>query len=150
MKCEVVRLTQDTPRRRAAAIYREGNVERRVEGDFVLCTLPFSVLTRMIVEPELSGPKLRAIRELNYDSSTKVLALTHRRFWEQDDGIYGGGTFTDLPTGTTYYPSDNAAWVAKQALDMGFSLSRIGSDPASISEGQEKFAGGQRIEPRIR
>ena len=48
-----------------------------------------------------------------------------------------------------------ALWMAlelsrKQALDMGFSLIRIGSDPASISEGQEKFAGGQRIEPRIR
>ena len=33
---------------------------------------------------------------------------------------------------------------------MGFSLIRIGSDPANISGGQEKFAGGQRIEPRIR
>ena len=62
----------------------------------------------MTVQPEFSGPKWRAIRELNYDSSTKVLAVANRRFWEQDDGIYGGGTYTDLPTGTTYYPSDNA------------------------------------------
>ena len=41
-------------------------------------------------------------------SSTKVLAVARRRFWESDDGIYGGGTFTDLPIATTYYPSDNA------------------------------------------
>lgn len=109
MRCEVTRLTQDATRGRAGAVYREGGVERHVEGDFVLCTLPFSVLTRVIVEPELSGPKQRAIRELNYDSSTKVLAVANRRFWEQDEGIFGGGTFTDLPTGTTYYPSDNAA-----------------------------------------
>ena len=34
--------------------------------------------------------------------------MASRRFWETDDGIFGGGTFTDLPTGTTYYPSDNA------------------------------------------
>ncbi|MEP6944017.1 MAG: FAD-dependent oxidoreductase [Betaproteobacteria bacterium] len=108
MGCEVVRLTQDVTRRRAAAIYRQRGVEKRAEGDFVLCTLPFPVLSRLSAEPEFSGPKWRAVRELNYDSSTKVLFVCRRRFWEADDGIYGGGTYTDLPTGTTYYPSDNA------------------------------------------
>jgi monoamine oxidase len=106
--CSVVRLTQDALTHRTAAIYRERGVERRVEGDFLLCTLPCPILTRIGVEPELSGPKWRAIRELNYDSSTKVLAIARRRFWETDDGIYGGGTFTDLPIATAYYPSDNA------------------------------------------
>jgi len=48
-----------------------------------------------------------------------------------------------------------ALWTAlelsrRQALSMGDYIIRIGSDPASISAGQEKFAGGQRIEPRIR
>jgi hypothetical protein len=48
-----------------------------------------------------------------------------------------------------------ALWMAlelsrKQALDMGYSLIRIGSDPANISGGQDKFAGGQRVEPSIR
>jgi len=106
--CSVVRLTQDALTHRTAAIYRERGVERRVEGDFLLCTLPCPVLTRIGIEPELSGPKWRAIRELNYDSSTKVLAVARRRFWETDDGIFGGGTFTDLPLATAYYPSDNA------------------------------------------
>jgi monoamine oxidase len=106
--CAVVRLAQDAAKRRAAAIYRERGVERRVEGDFVLCTLPCPVLTRIDFEPGLSGPKARAIRQLNYDSSTKVLAIARRRFWETDDGIFGGGTFTDLPIATAYYPSDNA------------------------------------------
>lgn len=106
---EVVRLEQDPLRGRAAAVYRDKDRLLRVEGDFVLCTLPFPVLTRLEVEPAFSGAKQRAIRELNYDSSTKVLAVTRRRFWEQDDGIFGGGTYTDLPTGTTWYPADNAA-----------------------------------------
>ena len=106
--CEVVRLTQHADRKHAAAIYRQGGVERRVEGDYLLCTVPCPVMTRIGVEPELPGPKARAIRQLNYDSSTKVLVVTRRRFWETDDGIFGGGTFADLPTGTTYYPSDNA------------------------------------------
>ena len=106
--CEVVSIEQDPLRRRAATIYRERGSFRRVEGDVVLCTLPFPVLSRMSIDRVFSGPKQRAIRELSYDSSTKVLALAARRFWESDDGIFGGGTYTDLPTGTTYYPSDNA------------------------------------------
>jgi monoamine oxidase len=108
MGCEVVRLEQDPLRRRAAAVYREGGRLRRVEGDFLLCTLPYPVLARLETTPDFSGPKRRAIRELNYDSSTKILAVTARRFWEEEDGIFGGGTFTDLPTGTTWYPADNA------------------------------------------
>jgi monoamine oxidase len=110
LACEVVRLEQDPARRRAAAVYRDrrGNTMRRAEGDFLLCTLPFPVLNRLEVAPPFSPAKQRAIRELNYDSSTKVLAIASQRFWETEDGIYGGGTFTDLPSGVTYYPSDNA------------------------------------------
>ncbi len=108
MGCEVVRLEQDAVGRRAAAVYRQRGRLQRVEGDLLLCTLPFPVLARLTVVPDFSGPKQRAIRELNYDSSTKVLAITARRFWESEDGIYGGGTYTDLPSGTTYYPANNA------------------------------------------
>jgi monoamine oxidase len=108
MGAEVVRLEQDPLRGRATAVYRDKDRLLRVEGDFVLCTLPFPVLTRLEVEPAFSAAKQRAIRELNYDSATKVLAVTRRRFWEQDDGIFGGGTYTDLPTATTWYPADNA------------------------------------------
>ncbi len=108
MGCEVVTFTRQADGRRAGVVYRERGIEKRVDGDFVLCTLPFPVLSRLSAEPEFSGPKWRAVRELNYDSSTKVLFVCRRRFWESDDGIYGGGTYTDLPTGTTYYPSDNA------------------------------------------
>ena len=100
--CEVVRLTQQGAR--AGAVYRERGVEKRIDGDFLLCTLPCPVLSRIDVQPELSGPKWRAIRELAYDSSTKVLAVASRRFWESDDGIYGGGTFTDLPIATDVLP----------------------------------------------
>lgn len=106
--CEIIRLEQSV--KHAAAVFRNrtnNGAEEREEGDFLICTLPCPVLGR-IETPGFSGAKLRSIRQLVYDSSTKVLAVTKRRFWETDDGIYGGGTFTDLPTATTYYPADNA------------------------------------------
>ncbi|MDZ4403330.1 FAD-dependent oxidoreductase [Prosthecobacter sp.] len=108
--CEIIRLEQSADGKRAAAVFRNranNGAEEREEGDFLICTLPCPVLGR-IETPGFSGAKLRSIRQLIYDSSTKVLAVTKRRFWETDDGIYGGGTFTDMPTATTYYPADNA------------------------------------------
>jgi enoyl-CoA hydratase/carnithine racemase len=48
-----------------------------------------------------------------------------------------------------------ALWMARelsrmQALDMGRILIRLGSDPASLFEGQRSFASGERAKPRIR
>jgi monoamine oxidase len=116
----VTRMTQDDGG--VAVDVRAGGRQERIAADYLVCTLPCPVLSRVEFAPGLSGPKARAIRLLNYDSSTKVLAVTARRFWEADDGIYGGGTFTDLPTGSTYYPSDNA--VAKDP--------RVSSSPAVL------------------
>ena len=75
------------------------------EGDSVIVTIPFSALRFVEIKPALSHLKRRAIRELHYDSSTKVLLEFNRRFWELDDDIYGGGTITDLANRFIYYPS---------------------------------------------
>jgi len=106
---QVVHLEQDPARGRAAATYRarDGSYHQET-GDAVLCTVPLGVLAHIDVTPELSSAKRRAVRQVNYDSGTKVLALTAERFWERDEGIYGGCTYTDLPTAMAFYPSDNA------------------------------------------
>ena len=78
---------------------------RHFEADSVIVTIPFSCLRFVHVEPQLSHLKRRAIRELHYDSATKVLLEFSRRFWELDDGIFGGGTVTDLANRFIYYPS---------------------------------------------
>ena len=90
------------------AFYRDNKGLESVSGDYLICTVPLGVMHRIEFAPRLSAGKLRAARQVTYDLSTKVLARTIRRFWESDEGIYGGGTYTDLPTGITYYPADNA------------------------------------------
>lgn len=104
--CEVIQIERDDEAHRAAAVYREEDTLKREEGDFVLCTIPFPVLSQ--IRTPFSGGKQRAIRDLSYDSATKVLAVARNRFWEVDDDIYGGSTLTDLPIAIIHYPSDNA------------------------------------------
>jgi monoamine oxidase len=72
---------------------------------YAICTLPFSVLRHVEIRPRFSREKQRAIRQLNYSESTKVLFQVRRRFWETEDGIVGGTTVTDLPVRRIVYPS---------------------------------------------
>jgi len=74
-------------------------------GDHVIVTIPFSVLRTIEVIEPFSRAKQRAIRQLNYHASTKILFQVRNRFWEEDDGIYGGGTVTELPIRRMNYPT---------------------------------------------
>jgi monoamine oxidase len=73
-------------------------------GDYAIITVPFPVLRHVEVLKPFSRAKNRAIRQLHYDASAKILFQCKRRFWEDDDGIFGGGTMTDLPIRNLYYP----------------------------------------------
>jgi tryptophan oxidase StaO len=71
--------------------------------DYLLCTIPFSVLRQM----KLSGfddNKLTAIHNTVYWAATKVLFHCARPFW-QKDGIFGGASFSDEGIRQVYYPS---------------------------------------------
>ncbi len=74
-----------------------------VSGDSAILTLPFPVLRHIEVTPPFSAAKRRAIRQLHYDASAKIFFQCRRRFWEEDDGIFGGGALTDLPVRNIYY-----------------------------------------------
>src|SRR5258706_95428 len=74
------------------------------EAASAICPIPFPVLRHIEFLKPLSHPKQRAIRELHYDASAKILFQCRRRFWEDDDGISGGGTETDLPVRAMFYP----------------------------------------------
>ena len=46
-----------------------------------------------------------AIEAVPYEASIKIALQFKRRFWEQDDSIYGGISYTDLPIERISYPS---------------------------------------------
>lgn len=77
---------------------------QKITGDYAIVTIPFPVLRHIDVLPSFSHAKQRAIRQLHYDASAKIFLQSRRRFWEEDDGIFGGGTVTDLPIRSMYYP----------------------------------------------
>ncbi|WP_125778668.1 flavin monoamine oxidase family protein [Pseudoalteromonas rubra] len=79
-----------------------------LRSDFAICTLPFGVLGKIDFNQSIDPGKLRAFAQVNYDSATKVLIRTKNRFWELNEGIYGGSTIYDVGLGHTWFPADNA------------------------------------------
>lgn len=79
--------------------------------DYIICTIPFSSLRRMEIEPLFSVQKTQAITELNYEGAQKTFFFLKDRFWEYGPPcrrIAGGSTLTDLPAISVFYPSDHA------------------------------------------
>jgi monoamine oxidase len=87
------------------------------EFDYVICAIPFSTLRSVDINPLFSSLKMQAIKEVNYIDAMKSLVLCSRRFWEEggeDEQIIGGGSYTDLPITSIWYPSDHAQYCKKQ------------------------------------
>ncbi|MEO5952602.1 MAG: flavin monoamine oxidase family protein, partial [Chloroflexia bacterium] len=84
--------------------YQTATGRYSMTGDYAIITVPFPVLRHVEVMKPFSSAKRKAIRQLHYDASAKILLQFRRRFWEEDDGIFGGGSVTDLPIRVIYYP----------------------------------------------
>lgn len=78
--------------------------------DLVICTIPYSTLRDVELNPYFSDKKMQAIRELNYMDAQKTIFLFNKRFWEENEpygNINGGISFTDLIIQSIVYPPDH-------------------------------------------
>lgn len=90
--------------------------ERRASAGFCVCTIPPPVLSRIANDfsPELND----AIGSLAMVPTAKMGLQFARRFWELDDGIYGGITATDLDINTIWYPS--SGYLGERGIVVGY------------------------------
>ena len=53
--------------------------------DFAICTLPFSVLRQVAIEPPLEAEQKEAVEQLPYTKVTQVYLSVNRPFWQEDN-----------------------------------------------------------------
>ncbi|MBK1812766.1 FAD-dependent oxidoreductase [Clostridium sp. YIM B02505] len=107
------------------------------EFDYVVCAIPFSSLRNINIDPLFSHLKMRAIREVHYTSSQRTLLLCKERFWEKQ-GIVGGGSYTDLPIASVWYPSDHAKYISS-SKSIGKQLNNLPSNEPGVLLGSYNF-----------
>ena len=113
--------------------YQTLSGRKSITGDRAILTVPFPVLRHVEILKPFTRAKQRAIRQLKYDASAKIFLQCRRRFWEEDEGIFGGGTTTDLAVRNVYYP-DHGRETGRGVLLASYTWSEDAQRWGSLSE----------------
>ena len=82
---------------------RDGRPGQALDADFVICTIPASVLKD--IPNNFSSATQAAIESVEFAPAVKIAFQTRRRFWEEDQAIYGGISWTDQDITQIWYPA---------------------------------------------
>jgi len=117
-------------------------------GDYCICTIPLPVLSG--IEHNFSSDVARAIDLIPYNNTCKIGMQFKRRFWEEDDNIFGGVSRTNMDITQIVYPC--TGYFTKKGVLIGYynyggTAERIGN--LSLAD-REKLAleQGHKIHPQ--
>jgi monoamine oxidase len=120
-----------------------------IVADYCICTIPLSVLRQ--IDGGFSKPFKAAMDAVSYAPVNKIGLQMKRRFWEEDDFIYGGHIYTDMPgIGSISLPS--TGWQGQKGVILGYYA--FAAEAARISAkspaDRAKFAvaAGQKVFPQ--
>ncbi|MFD1957384.1 flavin monoamine oxidase family protein [Paenibacillus thailandensis] len=122
--------------------------EKTVTGDYCICTIPLSVLKS--IKADFSAEMKSAIDSVNYASAGKIGLQFKRRFWEEDEQIYGGNTLTNMDISSIYYPPTR--YLDKKGVLLGYYAFGANADKLGAMSPQERekhaLAQGAKIHPQ--
>lgn len=102
---EVQSVIQDASGVKVTYLDTRSNKKTEVNADYVVVCLPLNLVTRLDIN--LSPEIMDAARQVTYSNSAKMGLAMKRRFWEEDDHIFGGHLYSNLPLGEFSYPSND-------------------------------------------
>jgi monoamine oxidase len=122
---------------------------REVSADFVVACMPLSVLSG--VDINLSSDLMAAVKSTTYSNSAKMGLAMKRRFWEEDDQLFGGHLYSNLPLGEFSYPSND--YFSRKGVLLGLYANQPVGDllDRSIKERVEHvLMHASKVHPQIR
>ncbi|HVM40082.1 MAG TPA: FAD-dependent oxidoreductase, partial [Acidimicrobiia bacterium] len=144
---EVVEFGQDADG--VVVAYTEaGNSKRprEVRADFGILTVPASVF--LTIPGHVSPETRAAMASITYEPAAKVGIQMGRRFWEEDDAIYGGHSYAG-PHLVISYPSDG--FLSEKGIVQALYLSGADAVMASAMDDGElaewMLGAGDRVHP---
>jgi monoamine oxidase len=130
---------------------RTGKEPRSARAQWCICTIPTPILSQI---PMNVGPAMHsAIDQLSYLAAFKVGLQFKRRFWEEDEQIYGGITYTNMPNAIIGYPACDYFSSGKGVLLGAYNFGRAAYIACSKPPEQriaDALAQGAKIHPQYR
>jgi monoamine oxidase len=114
---------------------RSGSTQK-ASADWCVCTIPPTILGQ--IDINVGAPMLNAINAIPFAASVKMGLQFKRRFWEEDDRIYGGISYTDLPISQISYPNSDFNTSGKGVLLGGYTWNGANSFEFTSMSPQER------------
>lgn len=151
LNCEATEIRNTEEGVAVVYLNKETGEEEEVTADYCVCNIPLSVLIKL--QTNFSPEFTEAMRGVPYAMSLRMGMQFNQRFWETDDWIYGGQSFSNIPElGILGYPDEgyNAERGAMLAMyNFGTNSARVSS--LSYEERAELALDyGSRIHPQMR
>jgi monoamine oxidase len=90
----------------------------KVDADYLVCAVPLTILATL--DTDFSPEYKKTIASVPYAAAGKMGMQFKRRFWEEDDLIFGGSSKTDMEISQIVYPS--AGYLTKKGVLVGYYL----------------------------
>lgn len=91
---------------KVAVTYQDNNNMCIENFDYVICTIPASVLATLILE-NVTARKIMALKEVKYVNTTKTIIKCRENFWVQNYFINGGASFVKHSIKGIFYPTNH-------------------------------------------
>ena len=117
--------------------------------DYVVACLPLNILAG--IDINLSPDVMQAVKDIPYSNSAKIGLAMKRRFWEEDDHIFGGHLYSNLPLGEFSYPSYD--YFTKKGVLLGlYSNGPVGNliDQPVAARIEHVLTHASKVHPQIR
>ncbi len=96
--------------------YTNTKGEQKLQADLCICTIPLPVLSN--IDHNFSSDVSRAIDYISYIPTGKIGLQFKRRFWEEDEQVYGGITHTNNELTQIFYPSND--YLSQKGILIGY------------------------------
>ena len=146
--CEV-REVRKTPQG-ARVVYSENGETHEETADAAIVAVPPTILRK--IPNDFAGMVRNTINVIPFQNSARIGLQFKRRFWEEDDQVYGGITWTNQPINEIYYPSHD--FFARKGVLIGYYMFGPASDQVTAIPPADRtefaLAQGEKIHPQYR
>jgi len=146
---EVQSVQQDATGVKITYLDTKAGKKSEVLADFVVVCMPLNIVSK--IDINLAPDILQGCKEVTYSNSAKMGLAMKRRFWEEDEQIFGGHLYSNLPIGEFSYPSYD--YFTKKGVLLGlYSNGPVGNlaDQPVAARVEHVLTHASKVHPQIR
>ncbi|MFN7918323.1 MAG: FAD-dependent oxidoreductase [Vicinamibacterales bacterium] len=149
MGTEVLSVRHDANGVKVAVMDTKTGKKSELSADFCAVCLPLAIIAKLDIS--FSPEMMTAVKSVPNSNSAKMGLQMKRRWWEEDDGIFGGHLYSNLPLGEFSYPS--TGYFSKKGVILGlYANGPVGTllDQTPAQRVEHVLSNAAKVHPQIR